>query len=470
MEDLLRLTARQAVAGLEKGEFTPLELIDAAERRTQAVDGAVNALVTRCFDRARERARSLPPPRDRKRGQLHGLPVAIKDLTDVAGVRCTMGSTLYADRVPDRSDILVERLEQRGGLVVAKSNTPEFGAGAQTFNDVFGTTKNPWNTALTPAGSSGGAAAALASGMVWLAHGSDLGGSLRVPASFCGVVGLRPSLGRVAHGPSPTPFDSLNVEGPMGRTVGDVALMLDAMAGEHRLDPWSKPAPAVPFVDAVDHPAPPKRVAWSPDLGIAPVDAGVAEICARAVRQFDACGATVEEDCFGLSDAEPIFQTLRAAGFAARMAPVLAEKRDALKPEVVWNIEKGLALTADDIGRADRARAALCRRMVAFFDDYDLLACPTAVVPPFNHEMRYVSEVGGVRFDSYIGWLSLTFAITLTGCPALSLPCGYTADGLPVGLQLVAAPGNEAGLLSGAAALEETLGLATAVPIDPRSA
>lgn len=257
MDELIRLTARQAVAGLAKGEFTPLELIDAAERRVAAVDGDINALVTRCFDRARAQARHLPslPSQDEERGQLHGLPIAIKDLTDVAGVRCTLGSTLYADRVPDRSDILVERLEQRGGLVVAKSNTPEFGAGAQTFNDVFGITRNPWNTALTPAGSSGGAAAALASGMVWLAHGSDLGGSLRVPASFCGVVGLRPSPGRVARGPSSTPFDSLNVEGPMGRTVGDVALMLDAMAGEHRLDPWSKPAPTTPFVEAVDIPS-----------------------------------------------------------------------------------------------------------------------------------------------------------------------------------------------------------------------
>lgn len=480
MEDLIRLTAREAVAGLKNGDFTPIELIDAAERRVEQVDGAVNALVTRCFDRARAQARAQAQAQARARtlsastagsdapGRLHGLPIAIKDLTDVAGVRTTLGSPLYAERVPERSDIVVETLERHGALVVGKSNTPEFGAGAQTFNDVFGTTKNPWNTALTPAGSSGGAATALATGMVWLAHGSDLGGSLRVPAAFCGVVGLRPSLGRVAHGPSPLPFASLNVEGPMGRTVGDVALMLDAMAGNHRGDPWSRPAPPTPFVNAVDFPRPPRRIAWSPDLGIAPVETEIKEVCLGAVRQFAAAGVKVEEDRFDVSDAESIFQTLRAATFAARMAPVLAEHRDALKPEVVWNIEKGLALTADDIGQAERGRGALYQRAVGFFDDFDLLVCPTTVVPPFNHELRYVREAGGVTFDSYIGWLALTFAITLTGCPALSMPCGRTSDGLPIGLQLIAAPGDEAGLLSGAARLEQALGLASAVPIDPR--
>ncbi|WP_247887221.1 amidase family protein [Azospirillum sp. SYSU D00513] len=468
MDDLIRLTARQAVALLERREVSPLELIDAAERRAAATDGALNALPTRCFERARERAAALPKELRPGPGQLHGLPVAIKDLADVAGVRTTRGSTVFADRVPERSDIVVEILESRGALVVAKSNTPEFGAGAQTFNEVFGTTRNPWNTALTPGGSSGGSASALASGQVWLAHGTDLGGSLRIPASFCGVVGLRPSLGRVAHGPSALPFADLDVHGPMGRTVGDVALMLDAMSGQHPADPWSREAPARPFVTAVDEPVAPRRVAWSPDMGMVPVDPAVRAACAAAVARFTEAGAAVEEACIDFRDAEPVFQTLRAAGYAMEMAPLLAERRDALKPEVVWNIEKGLALSAGEIGRAARARGDLLRRTAAFFETHDLLVTPTVLVPPFDCRVRYIAEAQGVKFETYISWLALTFAVTLTGCPALSLPCGFTPDGLPVGLQLVGPPGGEHRLLSAAALLEGILGLGTAVPIDPR--
>lgn len=468
MDELIRLTARQAVALLHKREIAPRDLIDAAERRIAATDGAINALPTRCFERARDRAASLPDAAGP--GHLHGLPIAIKDLADVAGVRTTRGSRIFADRVAERSDIVVETLEAHGALVVAKSNTPEFGAGAQTFNDVFGTTRNPWNTALTPGGSSGGSAAALATGQVWLAHGTDLGGSLRIPASFSGVVGLRPSLGRVAHGPTALPFADLDVHGPMGRTVGDVALMLDAMSGTHPADPWSREPPARPFVSAVDAPQAPRRVAWSPDLGIVPVDPEVRALCAAAAARFAEVGAAVDEDGIDLRDAEPMFQTLRAASYAMEMAPLLAEHRALLKPEVVWNIEKGLALSAEEIGRAARARGDLVRRTAAFFDTYDLLACPTVLVPPFDCTVRYITEVGGTKFDTYISWLALTFAITLTGCPALSLPCGFTKDGLPVGLQLIGPPHGEHRLLGAAALLESALGLGTGTPIDPRAA
>ncbi|MEH6477357.1 MAG: amidase family protein, partial [Sneathiella sp.] len=245
MDDLIKLTATEAVEKLKAGEISPLELIDAAEARILATDDAVNSLPIRCFDRARERAGEITKEKAAEHGAryLHGLPIAIKDLTAVKDVRFTMGSPIYADNIADYSDIMVERLEERGAIVIGKANTPEFGAGAQTFNEVLGTTTNPWDTTKTPGGSSGGSGAALAAGQVWLAQGSDLGGSLRIPASFTGVVGLRPSPGRVPHGPSGLPFGVGSVEGPMGRTVADVALMLDVMVGEHVVDPISLPTP-----------------------------------------------------------------------------------------------------------------------------------------------------------------------------------------------------------------------------------
>ena len=471
MNELVQLTARQAVALLMKREASPLELIDAAVERIGETDGAINALPTLCVERARAHAERLMAdgPGESPAGYLHGLPIAVKDLTDVAGVRTTKGSPIFADRVPERSDYLVERLEARGAVVLAKSNTPEFGAGANTFNEVFGKTRNPWDTRLTPGGSSGGSAAALAAGQVWLATGSDLGGSLRIPASFCSVVGLRPSPGRVAHGPSGLPFGTLSVAGPMGRTVGDVALMLDAQVGQHPGDPLSLPAPGHLFVTAVDNPTAPQRVAFSPDLGIAPVDPEVKELCAKGAAMFQDVGATVEEACIDLRDAEEIFQTLRAALYAAEHEPLLREHRDLLKPEVVWNIEKGLALTADDIGRAERARGALYQRTAEFFQRYDLLVSPAVVAPPFDVDTRYVTEVAGVTFDTYVGWLVLSFALTLTACPALSVPCGFTRAGLPVGLQLMAPRANEAALLSAAALFEQAAGLAGKVPLDPHS-
>jgi amidase len=244
--------------------------------------------------------------------------------------------------------------------------------------------------------------------------------------------------------------------------------MLDAMSGTHPADPWSREAPATSFVSAVDAPLPPHRVAWSPDLGFAPVDPAIRKVCAAAAARFTEVGSRVDEESLDLSDAEPVFQTLRAAAYAMEMAPLLADHRHALKPEVVWNIEKGLALSAEEIGRAARARGDLIQRTAAFFKTYDVLACPTVVVAPFDCNIRYLREVGGVTFETYISWLALTFAITLTGCPALSLPCGFTREGLPVGLQLIGPPHGEHRLLSAAALLESVLQLSTTTPIDPR--
>lgn len=479
MDDLIRMTARQAVAALKARRVSPAELIDAAARRIAAVEPMVNALPTLCLDRARESCAGLLPPDDAPPGYLHGLPVAIKDLVPVAGVRFTQGSRAFADQVAAVSDYSVQRLEANGALVIAKANTPEFGAGAQTFNDVFGTTTNPWNTATTPGGSSGGSAAALAAGEVWLADGSDLGGSLRIPAAFTGVVGLRPSPGRVAWGPRALPFDTLSVLGPMARNVPDVALMLDAQVGLDPRDPLSLPAPAERFVDVVDAALArgrlpsrfggPCRVGWSPDLGLSPVDPELLEICTAALRRIEPLGAAVSTAVPDFRGAEDSFQVLRAANFAASVWPKIKDKTGLVKPEVIWNAEKGLALTGAEIADARRVQGLITNRLVEFFEQHDILALPATVAPPFDHRLRYLEEVAGRKFDTYISWLVLTFAITLTGTPAISIPCGFTRSGLPVGLQLVARPRGDAELLAVSAVIEAALGLSGQVPVDPRA-
>jgi amidase len=469
-DELIRLTATQAVALLCKGEVTPLELIDAALARIARVEPMVNALPTLCPERARAHARRLidekPPPRER--GWLAGLPIAIKDLVDVAGVRTTYGSPIYADHVPTVSAPVVRRLEENGGIVLAKSNTPEFGAGGSTFNEVFGKTRNPWNTALTCGGSSGGAAVALAAGEVWLAHGSDHGGSLRGPASYCSVVGLRPAPGRVARGTARNLWSPLSVQGPMARNVPDLALFLDAMCGEDLSDPLSLPPPATAFAAAVAAPVAPRRVGWSPDLGVGPVSRETREICAAAARRFEDLGAAVDEATPDFSDATEIFMTLRGVHFAVDRAPLLATERRRIKPDIVWNTELGLKLGGAEIAAAERKRAALYGRVLEFFATYDLLVCPCRPVPAFDVDLRHPETIDGHRPETYIASSALTYAVTLTSCPAISVPCGFTRDGRAVGLQIVGRPRGEAALLGAAALFEQLMGLDRLLPIDPR--
>ncbi|MEL6477952.1 MAG: amidase family protein [Pseudomonadota bacterium] len=464
--DLIHKTARDIRALLACGEIQQADVLAALEARIAAVDPEINALPTLCFERAREQARDLDAKPAEARGVLGGVPVAIKDLSMVSGVRSTLGSPIYSTHIPETSDHLVEKVEAAGGVIYAKSNTPEFGAGASTFNEVFGRTRNPWNTARSVAGSSGGSAAALVSGMAWLAHGSDLGGSLRNPASFCGCVGLRPSVGRVPSGPSSDVFGTLSVEGPMARNCGDLGLFLDALSGPMPGEPLSQDGNHG-FQAVAEAPVLPKRVAYSPDLGITPVDPEVARITCAAAERLAALGVEVEETSPDFSGAHEAFQTLRGLGFATSHAVHYADHRDKLKPDVIWNIEKGMNLSGTEIARALRLRSEIAARAATFFETYDLLLAPATIVQPFAVEDRTVTECNGVVFETYIDWLAIVFAITLTGCPALSLPCGFTADGLPVGLQMVAPIRQEAALLSHAAALEGELALDLG-PIDPR--
>lgn len=466
-QTLTDMTAGAVVARLRDGSLSPHDLLDALEARIAAVDAKVNALPTLCFARARAHADRLLKQPPAERGLLAGLPVPIKDLTSVAGVRTTQGSPIFADTVPAASNLLVENLEANGGIVYAKSNTPEFGAGANTFNEVFGATLNPWNTARSAAGSSGGAAVALATGMAWVAHGSDMGGSLRNPASFCGVVGLRPSVGRVAKSVAAQIDGTLSVEGPMARNVDDLALLLDAMCGEYPADPLSLPRLPGTFRDAARGGWRPRRVAYSPDLGITPVDPQVAAITRAAAEALAREGVIVEEAHPDFSEAHECFQTLRALGFAVSRGALLRQHRNLLKPEVIWNVEKGLALTVEQIARAQAQRVVLMQRALAFFERYDLLLCPATIVTAFPVGERFLAACNGHVFATYIDWLAIAYAITLACCPALSLPCGFDDQDLPVGLQIVGPPRAEARVLAGAKLLEDLLGLRK-TPIEPR--
>jgi amidase len=468
MAEAWKLTAAQAVEALRSGRLTPMDLLAAVSDRVSAVNPTVNALPTLCLARAEAQARqlSLKPPE--ARGLLAGLPLPIKDSYEVEGVRTTWGSLAYADHVAARSDYLVEAIEGQGGIVFAKSNTPEFEAGANTFNEVFGPTLNPWNTALSAGGSSGGAAVAVATGMAHIAQGSDFACSLRYPAAFCGIVGLRPSPGLIPQGPSRLPHQVLSVIGPLARNVEDAGLALDAMVAFDARDPLTRPTPRPGYQAAARQPWRPPAAAFSMDFGFARVSGAVADCVALAAGRLRAAGLDLREASLDLGAADPCFRTLRAFQFAAMRYDVLRDHRDRLKPEVVWNIEEGLKLTAGAIAAAEAERQVLRAAILRQFETCDVIVAPAAPVVPFPVGERYVTRIDGIEQKSYLDWLALGYAITVTGCPAIAIPCGQTRDGLPCAIQIVARPYREDALLAAARWCEAVLDCRMDMPIDPR--
>jgi amidase len=456
----LCFTPATALARLYRARrASPLEVMQAVFARIDAVNPLVNAYVTLDREGALAAARRATAALTRKRatpGPLHGIPVSIKDLTPTKGLRTTSGSKIFEHHVPDEDALYVERLKRAGAIVVGKTNTPEFGAGANTFNAVFGATRNPWNPALTCGGSSGGAAVALATGMGPLAQGSDLGGSLRTPAAFCGVVGFRTSPGLIPVYPADLAWDSLSVTGPMARTVADVALMLAAMAGPDDRAPLSYDVDPRQFTAAVKRPSVKGwRVAWTPDLnGLIPVDAEVAAIAERATRVFRALGAKVEHACPDFGEVNDIVLATRGLSMVARHADKLAQWEPVMQAGLVWNIKQGLSLTPQQIGEGLKLRTRLWQRVRAFMETRDLLILPTVAIPPFPVEQRYPTEINGRSMDNYTQWFFLTCGITVTSLPVISVPCGFTASGLPVGLQIVGRRRQEAAVLRAAAAFE----------------
>jgi Asp-tRNA(Asn)/Glu-tRNA(Gln) amidotransferase A subunit family amidase len=459
VSDLVERSARELRALIGRKAISPVELFDACRERIERVDPQVNAMVARDFDRGRRAAQDAEAAvlRGDHLGLLHGLPVAIKDLMGTEGLRTTYGSLVHKDNIPKRDELAVERLRKAGAIVIGKTNTPEFGAGSNTVNRVYGATVNPFDPTLSCAGSSGGAAVALATGMVPLATGSDMGGSLRTPASFCGVVGHRTSPGAVPNDVRRYGWNPLSVDGPMGRNVADAALLMAAMVGHDDRDPLSRDVDPAGLVNLAPVDIGSLRVAFSSDLGGVPVSQEVKrhfEECAQHLSPFFARTEWRDPD---LGDVHRTFEVLRAVAFADVYGDYVAEHRERAGPNVIANAEFAKTVTVADVGRAHAEQTALLRRCQNFFKDFDVLICPSASVVPFPVEDTYVAEIDGRKMPSYITWIAITYAITLTTHPTTTIPCGLGPTGLPFGLQIVGRNRDDAGTLAIAAAIEEAL-------------
>ena len=458
MSELVWLTAVELAALMRRGEVSAREVVTAHLEQIDAVNPELNAIVTYLPELALESARAADEKRARgdRLGLLHGLPIAHKDLFETAGIRTTMGSPAFSDYIPKSDDLIIARLKRAGCITLGKTNVPEFGAGSHTFNPVFGATRNPYDLSKTCGGSSGGAAVALAAGMIPIADGSDMGGSLRNPASFCNVVGLRPTPGRVPSYPKGIAWSTLSVDGPMGRTVQDVALMLQAIAGYDSRAPISLQQPATAFAADLQRDFSGVRLAWSPDLGGLPVDPSVTDAIQQQLSVFSNLGCSVEDAAPDFSGAYDIFQTLRAWNFELSFAEHFAEfGAEAFKETIRWNVAQGKTLSAGQISRTEARRTDLFHRVREFLETYEYLLLPTAQVPPFPIEWEYPREIAGAVMHTYIDWMMTCAYITITGLPAISVPCGFTEQGLPVGLQIVGRPRADFEVLQLAYAFQE---------------
>src|SRR5437667_927945 len=455
VSDLPDLPAAEIARLVAARDVSPVAVVEACLARFERYNGAINAVVTlneRALDDARELERRLA--RGEEPGPLCGLPVGIKDVTPVAGLRTTFGSPLYKDHIPAEDALVVRRLGEAGAVILGKTNCPEFAAGGNTFNEVFGRTRNPWDPTRSAGGSTGGGAAALVTGMIALAEGTDLGGSLRIPASFCGVVGLRPSVGLVPTYPADWAWDTLQVEGPVARTAEDVALMLQAVAGPSPLSPLSQPTAGRNFVAAAARGVPQGlRVAYCPDIAGIGIDPAIEQVCRGAALGLGQVGATVEEIDLDLSFGRQAFLGLRGLWFVAQMFPRM-EQLDRFGANVAGNIRAGLDTTTRELGAAEAARGRMWHLFREFFGKFDHLVTPCMAVPPFPVDQNYPESVAGRKMETYVDWIAPTFVLSLTGLPVASVPCGLDPDGLPVGLQIVGKPFGEEALLALAAQVE----------------
>jgi amidase len=458
--DLCFLQATELARLIRARQVSCLEVMQAHLAQIERLNPLVNAIVTLLPERALAAARAADEAlvRGEPIGALHGLPVAHKDLANTAGVRTTQGSPIYADFVPDNDEIVVERLRHGGAIMLGKTNTPEFGAGSQTFNPVFGATRNPYDLAKTCGGSSGGAAVSLACGMVPLADGSDSGGSLRNPAGYCNVVGLRPSPGRVPSESARHAWSTLSVDGMMARTAADVALALSAVAGPDARSPISLAEPGSVFAQPLERDFRGVRVAWLGDIPGVPVDRRVRAVLDAQRGTFEALGCVVEDATPDFSGADEAFKTLRAFGYALGLGDVVDAHPGLVKDTVVWNVEQGRKLTGADVGRAERLRTELYHRVRRFMERYEFLLLPVSQVPPFDINQPYVTEIEGVALETYIDWMRSCYYISITSLPAASVPGGFTAEGLPVGLQIVGRPRADFAVLQLAHAFEQATG------------
>jgi amidase len=462
---LLWWSARDLASAIRRRELSAREVVGWHLDRIAAVNPRINAVVNLRPEAALTEADAA----DRRvaagapLGPLHGLPIAIKDLEDTAGIRTTYGSRLFADHVPAVDSVLVRRLRAAGAIVVGKTNTPEFGVGSHTFNEVFGPTRNPWSLERSAGGSSGGAGAALAAGLIPIADGSDHGGSIRNPASFNNVVGLRPTPGLVPSNATGDGWDPASVLGPMARTVGDLALMLASISGADPRSPLSY-GDAGDFSGELRGDLAGVRIAWCPDLGGLPIEPEVLAVLGAARERLTALGCVVEEVALELSRADEAFETLRALGFVRAFGDSLPALRETAKDTLIWNIERGLALGGPTIARALATRTEVFTMFVELLKRFDVLAAPSAQVVPFPIEQEYPVHVAGVPMPHYLGWMRVCSRVTLSAHPAAAVPAGFTDDGLPVGLQFVGRYRGDLPLLRHAAAWEAATGLTSHHP------
>ncbi|MCW5981439.1 MAG: hypothetical protein KIT09_25360 [Bryobacteraceae bacterium] len=456
MSEICFLPATGMARLLRARELSARELMRAHLEQIERVNPKVNAIVTLDAAKAMERAAQADESAARGvfLGSLHGLPIAHKDLLETRGMRTTYGSPIFRDYVPAFDALAVERIRDAGAILIGKTNTPEFGAGSQTFNPVFGATRNPWDLSKTCGGSSGGAAVALACGMLPIADGSDMGGSLRNPASFCSVVGFRTSPGRAPIVPARSAWQALSVLGPMARSVADAALLLSAMAGPDPRAPLSLDDPGSRFAAPLDRDFRGARVAWTGGIAGAMFEKRVLEVVARGRKTLESLGCIVEEAQLDLSGADGIFKTFRALSFFAAYGPLLRDHRREMKETIVEEIERGARLTPGDLARAEYDWSRLLERTGEFMTKYEFFALPTTQVAPFDVNRPYPDEIEGVKMASYIDWMRSCYRVTLTALPAISVPAGFTAEGLPVGIQIVGRHHDDWGVLQVAHAFE----------------
>ncbi len=458
--ELCFLTATELAQRIRTKALSCREVMETHIAQIERVNPQVNAVVTFLPEQALQQARAADETLAKgvEPGPLYGLPIAHKDLVLTKGIRTTLGSPIFKDFVPDQDEIIVERLRSAGAITIGKTNTPEFGAGSQTFNEVFGETLNPYDLTKTCGGSSGGAAVALACGMMPIADGSDLGGSLRNPASFCNVVGFRPSPGRVPTWPHRVGWFPLPVEGPMARTVQDVALLLSIMAGPDPRTPIAISESAERFRQPLERNFKDVRLAWSANLGGLPVAPQVTAAINAQRQTFLSLGCSIEEATPDFTDADEIFRVWRAWYFDLALGDLLPTHRHLMKDTVIWNIEEGTKLTGTQIGRAEKKRTELYHRIRQFLDRYEFLILPVSQVPPFDVKQRYVTEINGVKMATYLDWMRSCYFISITGLPAISVPCGFTPEGLPIGVQIVGRHHDDWGVLQLAHAFEQATG------------
>ncbi|MCC6992333.1 MAG: amidase [Acidobacteria bacterium] len=455
--ELAFLSATELRRLIAARELSPVEVVEGTLRHIERVNPVVNAYVTVAADQARAAARDAERAvtSGEPLGPLHGIPVGIKDLAATAGIRTTYGSRLFADNVPTQDHLDVARLRQAGAIILGKTNTPEFGAGPNTLNALFGATRNPWNLDRSAGGSSGGSAVALACGMGPLAQGSDLGGSLRIPASVCGVVGFRTAPGRIPKHPAGWPGDPFSVVGPMARTVRDTALMLSVMAGPDARVPISLDEPGAVFENAAEGGVRGLRVAWSPDLGVGRVDPEVASIVEAACMRFADAGCTVDAATPEVGDLREMIATFRALGVAAGNPDLLKRADEVDNPFLRDFLKRPVTLSGMDVARAFNQHGRFLERMAAFFEQFDFLVSPTTPTSAYMLDQMFPPEISGEPVANAIDAMIVTYVITMSGLPAISVPAGFTAAGLPVGMQIVGRRHAEAAVLRAAAAFEE---------------